>query len=123
MVKIIDYKLKEAKDGTEYFALVLQGGVEMVQSKESGRFYATARQTSIFSTFNEVMCQGLIGTDLEGEIVKQSCDPYDYQIPNSDDVVTLDYTYLFIPSNTEEPANREMEFVPDVKTFSANEVE
>jgi hypothetical protein len=35
----------------------LQGGIEMVKSKETDKFYVTARKASISSTFDELTCQ------------------------------------------------------------------
>jgi hypothetical protein len=45
--------------------LELQGGIEMVKSKETDKFYVTARKASI-STFDELTMSALIGTELPG---------------------------------------------------------
>ncbi len=48
MVTIVDYAVRQAKeDGREFIVLVLQGGLSLVQSKNTGNFYATVKQTSI----------------------------------------------------------------------------
>ena len=61
MVTVVDYALRKAKeDGREFIALVLQGGLSLVQSKQSGNFYATVKQTSIPSTFDEATAKGFI---------------------------------------------------------------
>jgi hypothetical protein len=44
MVTIIGYRLAKNKDEKEFVALELQGDIEMVQSLETGNFYATARK-------------------------------------------------------------------------------
>jgi hypothetical protein len=36
-------KKRETEDGKEFFVLELQGGIEMVKSKETDKFYVTAR--------------------------------------------------------------------------------
>lgn len=37
MVTIVDYKGYQREDGTEFFQLIIQGGVEAVRSQEKGR--------------------------------------------------------------------------------------
>src|SRR5688572_15303491 len=98
MVTVIDFKTKETKEGKPFNSLVLQGEIEMVPSKQTGRFYATARTCSISCTFNEVICQGLIGKTLPGTIEKMECDEYEYQIPGSDEVIKLTHTYYYNPN-------------------------
>lgn len=54
MVTIVDYHVRTStKDGKEFIALELQGDFELVQSEQTGRFYATAKRCSVSSTFNE----------------------------------------------------------------------
>ncbi len=43
MVHVKNYALRERKDGETFITLELTGGVEMVQSTDTGRFYATIR--------------------------------------------------------------------------------
>jgi len=53
MVTIIGTEQKQNSKGENFIALILQDGLTMVQSKSTGRFYATAQKTSITSTFDE----------------------------------------------------------------------
>ncbi len=62
MVRIVNYQKRTTEQGKEFFVLELQGGIEMVKSAETGKFYVTARKASISSTFDELTCQALIGT-------------------------------------------------------------
>ncbi len=62
MVRIINYKEREKDNGETFFVLELQGGIEMVQSQETGNFYATAKRAFIPSTFDLQTCSALIGT-------------------------------------------------------------
>ncbi|MGO1728608.1 MAG: hypothetical protein ACTH5N_06750 [Psychroflexus halocasei] len=97
MVTIIDYKASANKEtGEEFFSLIVQGGVETVKSKETGRSYLTARKAYVSSTFNEVTCKGLIGSQIPGQVVKVEADPYEYEIPDSGEVVTLRHQYVFV---------------------------
>ena len=75
MVRIVDYKKRTNSKGEEFFALILQGGLELVKSQETGRYYATVMGASITSTFTEEVCQSLIGEDTPGLIQKIECDP------------------------------------------------
>ena len=62
MVTVSNYSERNRKDGTTFIALEISGGVELVQSNNTGKFYATVRKTSIPSTFDETIAKGLIGS-------------------------------------------------------------
>lgn len=96
MVRIISYKKRETEDGKEFFVLELQGGIEMVKSKETGKFYVTARKASISSTFDELICQALIGTELPGRVEKVMCEPYEYVIKDTGEVITLTHRFEYV---------------------------
>ncbi len=57
MVKIIDCRVRTNSAGEEFCALILQGGLEHVKSKETVNYYATAKSDSITSTFTEEQCK------------------------------------------------------------------
>ncbi|NNF34913.1 MAG: hypothetical protein HKN68_12440 [Saprospiraceae bacterium] len=102
MVRIVDYVERKSQDGNSFFALMLEGDLEMVRSKETGNFYATARKASITSTFNEITCQGLIGNEIPGKIQKVNCEPYEYRIEESGEVIELTHKYEYLPEEPEE---------------------
>lgn len=104
MVTIIDFKERTNQAGEKFFALIVTGGLEMIRSKETGNFYATARKASVPSTFNEQFCKELIGTKIPGKVERVYCEPYEFQIPDSKEKVTLDYTFRYNaePSNVAE---------------------
>lgn len=97
MVTVVNYETKKNSDGEEFNVLILQGEIEMIQSKQTGKYYATAKTCSISCTFDELMCQNLIGKHLPGSIEKIEVDPYEYKIPNSEETITLTYTYFYDP--------------------------
>jgi len=98
MVTVTDYHVRESKDGKSFTTLTLLGEMEIIKSQSSGNYYATARKASIVTTFNEETCKRMVGTELAGCIEKAPVDePYDYQIPDTDEVIQLDYTYRFNP--------------------------
>lgn len=103
MVRIVNFKERESEDGSTFFALILQGGVELVKSKETGNFYATAKQTSISSTFSEETCKSLVGSELPGRIVKQTCEPYSFTVKETGEIIELSHRYEYVPT---EPSER-----------------
>ena len=104
MVTISDYRVNVNSEGKSFCSLILQGDVELVKSKTTNRFYATARKTSITSTFDENTCRQLIGKTIKGSIVKVDCDEYNYIIPESGEVIRLNYNYSYVADseNVEE---------------------
>lgn len=70
----------------------------MVLSEESGRYYATAKQASVTSTFPESICKELIGSKLPGRITKIQCDPYEYTIRETGEVITLRTRWTYCPN-------------------------
>lgn len=103
MVRIVNFKEIESHDGSTFFALTIQGGVELVKSKETGNFYATARKTSITSTFDEETCKALLGSEMPGSIVKKSCEPYTFTIKETGEIVELSHRFEYVPT---EPSER-----------------
>lgn len=82
----------------------------MVQSSNTGKFYATIRRASIPSTFDADTANTLVGQELKGDIVRVSCDPYEYASPSTGEVMTLQHTYAYQPEGSmeligKEPAN------------------
>ena len=99
MVTIVNYKSKQTSEGKSFCNLILEGELELVQNAKNGNFYATARKASITSTFNEDVCKRLIGKALKGSIVKVKTESYEYSIPESGEVITLDYKYCYVPES------------------------
>ena len=100
MVTVSSYAAR--KDGTTFIALELSGGVELVQSNNSGKFYATVRKTSIPSTFNETIAKGLIGSQMPGSIVRVQVDPYQFVNQRTGEVLTLQHSFSYQPEGSTE---------------------
>lgn len=96
MVKIVDYKTYQKDDGTEFYALIVQGGLEAVKSKVTGSTYLTANTATVACTFNEVTCQGLVGQELPGSIRKVEVEPYEYTIPDTGEIITLTHRKEYV---------------------------
>lgn len=97
MITIVNYHVRQNKDGKEFVSLTLQGDVEMVQSLETGKFYATARKCSITSTFDEKTAENLIGSKMPGIIKRVESDPYDFAIPETGEIIKLAHSYEYAP--------------------------
>ena len=107
MVRIINYKEREKEDGTSFYVLELQGGIELVQSKETGNFYATAKKAYIPSTFDEQTCAALIGTEMPGGITKEECDAFDYVIKETGEEITLNHRWVYTSEETSSSQNKQ----------------
>jgi hypothetical protein len=101
MVTISAYYLRQNREGKSFVALELQGDFEMVQSSETGRFYATAKRCSVTSTFTEEIAKNLIGKQLKGKIERVESDPYEYTIKETGQVITLQHSYVYLPEEGE----------------------
>jgi len=125
MVRIINFSERTSEDGKSFFTLEVQGGIEMVKSNSTGNFYATARKTSITTTFDEATCQALIGTELPGKVEKQDCDAYEYAIKDTGEVIELSHQFVYVPEETnsqapQKPVHQEQNVVANSEVFSSN---
>ncbi len=97
MLKIIDYAQRENSEGEQFFALILQDGWQLVKSSETGKYYATAKKTSITSTFTEEVCKGIIGSEIPGTIQKVACESYSYLIEETREELTMEHRWEYFP--------------------------
>ena len=98
-VKIIDYKQRITDAGKAFFALILQGGIEIITSN-TGKQYITIRKVSLPTTFDELTCQSLVGQELPGTISKVICDPYEYTVEKTGETLLLSHTYTYVPDES-----------------------
>ena len=103
MVTITGYALRQSKEGKPFVSLQLQGELIMVQSQETGKFYATTKSCSIASTFDEVTAQTMVGRQISGRIEKVATEPYEYAIEETGEVITLYHTWEYLPENVPTP--------------------
>ena len=120
MVRIINYKKRQAEDGREFFVLEITGGVEMVRSKETGQFYATSKKSSIPSTFDEETCKALIGTEMPGQVVRQEVEPYPYIVKETGEELLLTHRWVYVPEEEQPKASVPNQLEADVHAFSKN---
>jgi hypothetical protein len=103
MVKIVSYETRHNNAQEPFIALILQGDLVMVQSSTTGRYYATAKQCSITSTFSEEQAKALIGREIPGTISKMECEPYEYVVPETAESITLSHRWEFQPEVAPAP--------------------
>lgn len=96
MVTIVEFVKRTNKEGKEFNALILQSGIELVKSRETDRWYATSKRASITSTFDDAMCQSLIGTQIPGSVQRVETEPYDFTVKDTGEVVTLTHRWVYL---------------------------
>lgn len=101
MVTIVDYRAYQKEDGTEFYALEVQGGIEIIKSKETGRNYLTARKAVVSCTFDKDTCEALKGTQIDGVIKKVEVAPYEYTLKETGEVIMLSHRYEFLSTDEE----------------------
>ncbi|QEE49120.1 hypothetical protein FUA48_05850 [Flavobacterium alkalisoli] len=120
MVRIVNYIKRHSEDGREFFSLELSGGIEMVLSQVSGQFYATSKKAYITSTFDEDTCRSLIGNELPGSVSKVECEPYEFTVRETGEIITLSHRYVYLPEEKKVPQSYENVHA-NVNAFSMNE--
>lgn len=101
MLVVSGFKQTENKEGKPFCQLILQGELELIQSKVSKRFYASAKICTIASSFSPEICSSLIGRTIPGSIKKVECPEYEYKIPGSTEILTLNYRWDYVPEDRE----------------------
>ena len=97
MVTIKGYQEVAKEDGTSFISLELNGSLELVQSANTGKFYATIRKCKIPSTFDEATAKTMVGQQIPGDIVRVSCESYEYISKTTGEVLELQHTYAYQP--------------------------
>lgn len=100
MVTVSGVETRKNSKEEPFVVLILQGGLEIVTSKTTGKPYATLHKVSIPATFDEGTAKTLIGRQLKGEIQKIDVDPYEYTLKETGEVVTLNHSYSYNPNPT-----------------------
>lgn len=120
MVTIINFKERIKEDGTSFFVLELQGGIELAQSQKTGQFYATAKKAYIPSTFDESICKALIGTQMQGSIEKVECEPFEYTVQETGEIIILSHRYQYVQEGVSEKDTLPGTLTPNMDAFSMN---
>jgi hypothetical protein len=98
MVTVQSFTQRQTTDGRSFITLELIGGMELIQSQNTGKFYATVRKCSMPATFNEDVAAGMVGSKLPGEIIRMESEPYQYTVKSTGEVITLHHSYGYQPA-------------------------
>ena len=95
-VTITGYEQK-MKDDKVFFVITLQGDAKVAFSETTGNPYLTADKAKMTTSFDEVMCQMLVGKQLTGSIQKVACEPYSYTNKETGELITLSHRFQYSP--------------------------
>ena len=96
MVTVSNVLQREGENGP--FALLeLQGGLELVQSSQTGRFYATVRKCTIPCTMGFEEAKAFVGKGIPGTIQRVECEPYKFTDPKTGEVLEMAHRWEFVP--------------------------
>jgi len=93
---------RQKKDGTTFAVLEISGGVELVLSQGSNRYYATVRKCTIPFTGSLEVGKLMIGQKIEGEIVRVIVEPYEYVNQRTGEVMRLQHSYAYRPKDSQD---------------------
>jgi len=57
--------------------------------------YFTSKTCTVASTFDEETCKQIIGQEFPGEIVKVKTEPYEYALPETGEIITLEHRWEY----------------------------
>ena len=100
MVTVTEFTTRTAKDGREFNVLILQGGLNLVQSQKTKNYYATIKKCSIPSTFDAETAKSIIGEKIAGSIQKKSCEPYSFVVKDTGEEIELAYRWVYLPEGS-----------------------
>lgn len=87
-------------DGSQYFSLELTSDDPEIVLSQNGRYYVTAKRCFMSSTFPEPVCKSMLGKQIPGGISKVECEPYEFTIPETGEVITRQHRYEYAPTAT-----------------------
>lgn len=103
MVIVSDYIEKVSSTTGDLFVLLeLSGGIELVQSQNTGKFYATSRKCRIPSTFSADVAKLMVGQQIDGDVVRVETEPYEYINKVTGEMIVLAHSYAYRPKGSME---------------------
>lgn len=102
MVQVTNFHEVETKEGKTFISLELTGGLELIQSQKTGKFYATVRKCRVPSTFDANIAKMMVGTQMDGDIVRVETNPYEFLNRRTGELMTLQHSYAYRPSGSAE---------------------
>jgi hypothetical protein len=71
--------------------------------------YFTSKTCTVASTFDEDTCKQIIGQQFPGDIVKVKTEPYEYALPETGEIITLEHRWEYHDSLLETVAENVIE--------------
>jgi hypothetical protein len=102
MVTVTNALERVTKEGKTFPVLEISGGVELVLSQTTQRYYATVRRCTIPFTGTMDVAKMLIGQKIEGEIVKVIVAPYEFVNQRTGEVMQLQHSYAYRPKDSQD---------------------
>ena len=102
MVTVTACLERQKKDGSSFTVLEISGGVELVMSQTTQRYYATLRKCTIPFTGTMEVAKMMIGQKIDGEIVKVIVAPYDFINQRTGEVMKLQHSYAYRPKDSQD---------------------
>jgi hypothetical protein len=102
MITVTNALERVKKDGTTFPVLEISGGVELVMSQTTQRYYATLRKCTIPFTGTMEVAKMMIGQKIEGEIVKVIVAPYEFVNQRTGEVMKLQHSYAYRPKDSQD---------------------
>jgi len=102
MVTVTNYQERTRKDGSSFLTLELTGGLELVQSSQTGKFYATVRKCTIPCTFDQSIAKLMVGQQLNGEVVRVPSEAYEFTNQRTGEVMILHHSYSYQPEGSSQ---------------------
>ena len=75
-----------------------QGGIEMVCQKNSVAIMPQPSRQASQAHSMKPLAKALVGTKLPGKIARIRCDPYEYTIKETGEVITLTHRWAYNPN-------------------------
>jgi len=119
MVTVSDYAVRQNQEGESYVVLILQGDMELIQSQETGRFYATTKKCTISTTFSEQMAASQVGKELPGRVIREECEPYDFVVPKTGEIIELSHRWTYVPDESPKPVKAAVTFTKNGRPVEA----
>lgn len=102
MVTVTNALQRVKSDGTTFTVLEISGGVELVLSQTTQRYYATLRRCFLPFTGSLEIAKMMIGQKIEGEVVKVIVPPYEFKNKLTGEVITLMHSYGYRAKDSED---------------------
>ena len=102
MVQVTNFHEVETKDGKTFISLELTGSLELIQSQTTGNFYATVRKCRIPSTFDANIAKMMVGSQMDGDVIRVETDPYEFLNKRTGELIMLQHSYAYRPKGSME---------------------